>query len=461
MTTFAVAKLTLLPGKGKRTQTATANADGSPTSVDVQFNPTSLRVQRTVSQRRSGMSRKDQQVQFSAANAATLTFDLEFDTAEEVGDSGPVSVRTRTDPIRELVEPPKGSPAGAPKRVVFEWGSFAFQGVVTQIVEEFDYFAPDGTPLRAKMSMTIEEQDPRYAALEKGSGARTDRAATGPGGAFVDFGPPPQQNTEIPPGPQPGHGGTRDPLASVPARAGESVQQLATRVGGDPGAWRSLMSGLTNPVGLAAGTPVIVGPELDFPAMIGQAFGFAAGATTSRVQDLATALGLTPASSADLDGPIGAALDRSEGAGFAISAVGGIAAASEAVLAADTAEAVRAARSAFDVPSRPDIAGDGALPTATGRPLTAVDQRALSYGRAVPLRGRVNTETGDEARAGGSRSLAARARPAELSAANVRSTPPWERLPQAASGRAVADLAQRGRDARFSTIRWKRGGGCR
>jgi Contractile injection system tube protein len=476
VTTFAVAKLTLLPGKDKG-QASTAGASTKPRTVDVQFNPTSLRVQRQVSQRRSGLARKDQRVQYSSSNAATLSFDLEFDTAEEVsGDGQPVSVRTRTDPIHALVEPPRGAPASAPHRVLFEWGSFAFQGVVMQITEDFDYFATDGTPLRAKMSLSIEEQDPKYAALEKGSGARTDRAATGPGGAFTDFQRPQVLALEPSPGATPGHGGTRDPMGTVAARAGESVQQLATRVGGDPAAWRSLMSGLTSPVGLAAGTPVVIGPELDTPATIGQALGFAAGVITSQVQDLAAALGLAAAGSADLLGPVSTALDPTEAAGFALSAAGGLAAATQAVLAADTTERVRAARSAFVVPARPAMragrqAGPAAEPTGVSNaqltpqpgfpPTVDVDPRALSYGRSLPLRSRVHTRTGDEARAGGSRSLTARARPAELLVSGVRAAPPWERLPRAASGRAAADLAQRSRDARASTMRWKPGGGCR
>jgi hypothetical protein len=101
VTTFAVAKLTALPGKDKAERTPAAGA-GAPAggAVEVQFNPTSLRVQRPTSQLRSSMSTKDQRVQYPSTQAATLTFDLEFDTAEEVVGTSPgraVDVHTRVE----------------------------------------------------------------------------------------------------------------------------------------------------------------------------------------------------------------------------------------------------------------------------------------------------------------------------------------------------------------------------
>jgi hypothetical protein len=465
MTQFEVAKLTLLPGKDQSSGGSAAGGSQRVTTVQVQFNPTSLRVQRQTSHKRGGMLQKSQAVQYPSSQAATLSFDLEFDTAEEFtqergGAPRPVDVRTRTGPIRELVEPPSRDPAGAPSRVRFQWGTFAFQGVTTQINEDFDYFASDGTPLRAKLSLTIEEQDEKLAANLKGTGARTDRAATAPGGALTDLRAP--AGTDPPPGPQPGHSGTRNPLQTVAATQGESVQQLAVRLGGEPSAWRSLMNGLDSPVLLAGGTQVDVGPELAMPAAMGVAQGFAAGVAVDQVQVLAAALGLAPGdrtgtpadpvvtSSSDVAG-------QGQAAGFVLSAAGGLAAAVRTVQAAQAEGEVAVARSSFTVPRRPS--GDDA-DLSTVR-TDAVDPRQLAYGRSVPLRTRAHAPTAEDARTGGHRSLAARAQPAEVTGADPGPLPPWERLPPAGADRSASDVAQRGRDARASTMRWRPGGGCR
>jgi hypothetical protein len=466
MTEFLTAVLILLPKKGGGGQQQPPQQNDKNT-INVQFNPTSLRLQRQGSQLRSGMSAKDQQVQYPSTRAATLSFDLEFDTAEEFtgdrsgqGPAEPVDVRTKSQRIHQLVEPGTDNPAGAPNRVLFKWGTFEFQGVVTQLTEEFDYFAPNGTPLRSKMSLTIEEQNPKHEAKASGAGARTDETATQPGGAPAGS-PLPAPGLQPTPGASPGRSGTADPRRNVPAQQGESVQQLAARLGGDPAAWRALMTDLTSPVGLPAGTSVVVGPEFEAPAAIGRALGFAAGVAQSPEQVLATALGLPSAGGAGIPpdvlptASVSGAASPTEAAGFALAAAGGLAAATRTVVAAQTAAAVRAERSAFAVPAQPT----GLAPT--DPTATDVDPRALSYGRSLPLRSRVHTQTSDDARTGGPRSIAGRAQPAELPVSSARSAIPWERLPPAAAGRAAADRAQRVRDARFSTMRWKPGGVCR
>ena len=55
---------------------------------------------------------------------------------------------------------PRRSPRSRRRRCEFAWGTFIFEGIVTQLTEELDYFAPGGLPLRAKVSVTITEQNP-------------------------------------------------------------------------------------------------------------------------------------------------------------------------------------------------------------------------------------------------------------------------------------------------------------
>jgi hypothetical protein len=439
-----IARLKPIRGKGKDKKPA--EVDGDP--IEVQFNPATLRLQHQNNADAGGATSKTQKRQYPSAQPATLSFDLEFDTSEEravtedegTGSSYYVDVRTRTALLRQFVEPPADDVRKAPPAARFHWGTLIFDGLVKQVTEDLDYFAPDGTPLRAKLSVSMTEQDPKFEATISGSGARDDKSATDPGGSAAP--PPPPRTGRPPPGAGPGRSGTRDVRSVVPALGGESVQRLAARAGGDPGAWRSLMNGLASPLAIPAGIPVELGPELEgVTEAIGRAAGFAAG-TRSAAEDLGRVLGL-----AGVDGT-GARDRTTEAAGFALAAAGGIARAAEEVRLDATGRAVAVARSAFAVPPAPG-----------GQ--EGVDPRALAYGRSLPLRARVAAATLDAIEAGGRRGLAARARPAEVPLAAGSATPPWAQLPPAGPGRPASDRAQRNRDARPSTIRWRPGQGCR
>jgi hypothetical protein len=457
-----LAKATLLrldrkrPAKGGQPETVVPKGD----PIAVQFNPTSLRLQQQSNYDRGGLNTKAQRRQYPSVQPATLSFDLEFDTAEDEQPNPNagrrtklVSVRDRTKIVRQFMEPPPGKPSNAPPRVRFQWGTFIFDGLVTQVTEDLDYFDLDGTPLRAKLSVSITEQNLRLEANIVGPGARDDRAATQPGGRPSP--PPPGGPSPDPPaGGTPGRRGTNDVRSLVPAVDGESVQQLAARVGGNPTVWRSLMNGLDSPLTLPAGIPVEVGSELEAAETIGRAAGFAAGAAVSATEELAGVLGLAagPAPSGLPAAPAAGAAEAAEAAGFALSAAGGIASATARVLADGAGRATAAARASFAVPPAPPApaAGEG-----------QVDPRTLSYGRSLPLRARVDLPTLADIEAGGRRSLAARARPAEVPVAERAGGAPWERLPPVAAGRSAASRAQRTRDARPSTIRWRPGGACR
>ncbi|MFF0014115.1 hypothetical protein [Streptomyces sp. NPDC005374] len=412
-------------------------------AVEVQFNPTSLRLQYQNTRDIGGKTVKTVARQYFSVTPAVLSFDLEYDSAEEVdagsgaGTNQPFDVRRLTAAVRHFARP-GATGLKAPPVLRFSWGQFAFDGIVTQITEELDYFAPDGTPLRAKLSISVTEQDPAYEGNIIGPGGRDDKAASVPGNQQ-----PSQVSDDT--GTAPGHRGTTKPEKVETAQDGESAQQLAARIGGDPAAWRSLMNGLQSPLGLPAGAPVQVGPELTTDAGVGRAAGYAAGVGSSVTEALAQALGLAaPVPSGPAPAGAPGAL---EAAGFALSQAGGIARAVRTVTAEATGQASAAARAAFAAPAQATVSTVDA---------DAVDPRSLTYGRAIPLRTRVHPPTLADIAEGGRRSLAARARPYETAAPDALSGPaPWQQLPPATGSRARADREQRRRDARPSTMRWK------
>ncbi|MET8625815.1 hypothetical protein ABZW30_19040 [Kitasatospora sp. NPDC004669] len=449
---------------GAKDQPPRVKGDGP--KVEVQFNPVTLRLSRNNNIDRGGIGTRTEKRQSPSQEHATLAFDLAFDTAEQGGPGTYVDVRDWTALVRQFVEPPREKKGNPPPIVQFQWGTFLFNGIVTQVSEELDLFAPDGTPLRAKVAVTIVEQDFAFEANQKGSGARDARAATDPGA--------PQA------GSTPGTAGTDQPQQVVQAQAGESAQQLLARLGLDPAAWRGAMRGLASPLSLTAGFNVQLGVEVAAGGSIGLSAGFAGEVAATSVAGLAGALGIGPdaappgaqAAQAGAVGgtgtaPVGVGADDMTAAGFALSAGGGIAASANTVGGARAALAVDQARGAFAVPGPP---GAGTAPAPTGggassggRPPAPVspvamspttDPRALTYGRGVPLRARADPGTLAEVAAGGARGLAGRARAQELPPPDGV-TPPWEHLPPVTPARTAADCAQRRRDAPPSTLRWR------
>ncbi|MQY12617.1 hypothetical protein SRB5_27530 [Streptomyces sp. RB5] len=401
--------------------------------IDVQFNPTSMKVTYANNADAGGVTSRAQSRQNASVQPAVLSFDLEYDTAE----TPDVDVRTLTAAVRRFVRPPRDKPKDPAPLVQFLWGSFLFNGRVTQVTEDIDYFSPDGRPLRAKLTLSITEQDPALEANAVGPGARTDDRAAEPGGAPRPV--PAPRPLDAPPGSGPGQSGTAGPRLAVAALDGESLAGLAVRVGGNPAAWRALAGGVDDPLSLTAGLTVRAGAEIELSAGVGVSPGFAAGATVGA------------RSGDDAAEVAGAAVSASAGllpAGIQLTAAGGVTAASGRLAATSARTEVAAARGSFAVPA-------ATAPEAAGPP----DPRLLGYGRGLPLRARPHAATAAEGRAGGATSLTARARPREAPV-SARGGTPWERLTPGARGRAEADAAQRARDARPTTMRWKPGGEC-
>ncbi|WP_055552304.1 hypothetical protein [Streptomyces kanamyceticus] len=425
----SLAVITLLAAAGPREK---ARFSEPKDVLDVQFNPTSLKIQYSNNADAGGVTARAQPRQNASVQPAVLSFDLEYDTAEETG----VDVRTLTAAVRRFVRPPRNEPKSPAPLVRFHWGTFLFDGRVTQVTEDIDYFSPEGRALRARLSLSITEQDPALEANAIGPGARTDDRAADTGGA-APVSPSPRPLAP-PPGPHPLRRGTAAPQRVVPALEGESLQGLAARVGGSPAAWRALADGIDDPLNLTAGLAVRAGAEIEASAGLGTSAGFAAGATVDARSGDAEATATASGSAAAL-----------LPAGIRLTAAGGVAAAAARLASARARADDEAARTSFAVPQAP-----------LGPPSDPVDPRSLAYGRALPLRARPQVSTAAASRAGGATGLTARARPREAPV-SARTGAPWEQLTPGAPGRAAADAAQRARDARPSTMRWRPGGDCR
>jgi hypothetical protein len=156
---IAKATLTALPKK--------PGDNGTP----VHFNPASLvySVENSVVQQSAGPKK----VQYVAQFSGKLTMDLQFDTT----DSG-TDVRTVTNKVALFMQasgnasataqnnaPPNsngntpGPPPKAPPVILFQWGTYQFQGIMDSFKETIDFFSNDGIALRALVSIQLSRQD--------------------------------------------------------------------------------------------------------------------------------------------------------------------------------------------------------------------------------------------------------------------------------------------------------------
>ncbi|MCI4354322.1 MAG: hypothetical protein L3K06_03045, partial [Thermoplasmata archaeon] len=327
------------------------SADATPTDLDsgfeVQFNPTSMRMSMTNSIDGGNATAKQVQ-QYNATSSNTLSLDLVFDTADEDDGGTARSVRERTGEVAKFVVPSHASKE-APPRVSFRWGAFLFNGVMSGMTEDIDLFSADGVPLRAKVSISIKEQNADYEALESGAGAKPSPSSGDSGGGANASG--------VPAG-SPGSSGGGPTNRTAPAIGGESAADFAVRMGLDPAAWRGVSAGLDGTLSLHAGAEIDFDANLSLSAGVGASAGIETGAGVS----LEASLGLEVGTGASLGG----AASAGAAAGFALSAAGGVGAAAETAQVVRTETAAAQARAAFGAPAASAQAPSGGPAPAAG-----------------------------------------------------------------------------------------------
>lgn len=374
--------------------------EGEP--IPVQFNPSSLKL--TLSNNtEGGASRGRPQRQFSGNASTELAFDLVFDTADEDdGSGGPRSVREKTALVEQFVLSQGTGPGRkAPPRVKFHWDRLIVKGVITSVAVDFDLFASNGTPLRAKVGISIKEQDAKYeigTSTEGGAPAPGEAGGAGPGSAG---------------------GGSGD--RSATALAGESAADFAARMGLDPSAWRGLAAGLDGTLSLSAGLEIDFNASLNVSAGIGVSVGFEADVGAS----LEASLGLKASASSSAGASAGASAASS--AGFALSAAGGVGAAVETVKIAKAEAAAGESIQSFGASgASPSAAvatgGASAALSGAAAPIAAAATGATTAGGAGAA-ARGASRSGGAAPAS-SRSAPASSRSVAFSSAPVAYAPP-------------------------------------
>jgi len=190
----------------------------SETSIPVMFNPPEYQLQRTNQFAEVGIPGLGSSLlQFVKGSAQTLTMELFFDTTDTQRD-----VREFTDGVLNFTA--LNARTHAPPRLLFIWGSLIFPCVLESVTQRFDYFGPEGRPLRARLNVTLKGYDVLETLLAS----------------------PPLESA--------------DRTKQRVVKAGDTLQGIAAEAYDDPRQWRAIAvaNNLDNPLTIPVGQGLII-----------------------------------------------------------------------------------------------------------------------------------------------------------------------------------------------------------
>lgn len=196
--------------------------------ISCMFNPSELSISKSNSwESKRGQGRGVPELTFTGGGSGSMSLTLTFDTT----DTGR-PVTTHTNKLAKLMEIDTSlssydtaTETGRPPWVQFHWGDLhTFKAIVDNMTLSFTYFAADGTPLRAKATVSLKQ--------------------------FSDGSFAPQNPTS----------GTPKPERTHQVQAGETLDRIAASYYGDPTRWRRLAeaNGVHDPLAIAPGTVITI-----------------------------------------------------------------------------------------------------------------------------------------------------------------------------------------------------------
>ena len=150
--------------------------------------------------------------QYTRGQPRSLSMDLFFDTYEDGTD-----VTDHTKLIYGLLQP-RGE-LHRPPECDFVWGKFTFRCLVKSVNGTFNLFLADGTPVRAKLSVSLEEVVP---VADQAKGAPFESS---------------------------------DHVKTYVVKRGDTLARIAAAEYGDPAAWRPIAAanGISDPMSIVPG----------------------------------------------------------------------------------------------------------------------------------------------------------------------------------------------------------------
>src|SRR5262245_42943916 len=130
--------------------------------IPVQFNPEEYTQNREINYAQAAVPGLSAPIlQFVNGNLQTLEMELFLDTYEEHREGNKVLAQKFQD-VRELVRKVTDlmnimPETHAPPVLLFTWASLSFTCVLSKVSQKFVMFLPDGTPVRAKLTVSFSE----------------------------------------------------------------------------------------------------------------------------------------------------------------------------------------------------------------------------------------------------------------------------------------------------------------
>ena len=272
------------------------NSPDMDNAVDVQFNPISLKVTLSNTLKENERNGNSRAAQFVDKSSSSLAVELIFDTTyidagegesqNDIEQGSDVRDQTRKIAERFLKPVEGGEQMEAPKRCLFQWGSFEFVGLVESYEETLDFFSKEGRPLRATVSLKLKEDRFQFRQRNEGVDAATQDTPTLSSTGNTTAG----DNNDSPTG----NGAPRPNQNTAPVPGGS---------GNQPGNWRdnALYNAVENP--RLPDAPTLALPGSSVGAAVGGALGASAGiklgagvsAGSSLASGLSASAGVTPA----------------------------------------------------------------------------------------------------------------------------------------------------------------------
>jgi Contractile injection system tube protein len=159
------------------------------THVSAQYNPKDLQIQKNVPWQKHQKGNADGlQYEFTGAEGRTMTLEMLFDGVEENESiAGTVSI---LETLAKVRDPSSSDPTmRRPHHCVVVWGTVMggdqrFQCVITQITIKYTMFSSDGRPLRATVTLQLQEATRvSMAANSDSSGGSDGGSGGGDGGS--------------------------------------------------------------------------------------------------------------------------------------------------------------------------------------------------------------------------------------------------------------------------------------
>jgi len=193
--------------------------------IEFQFNPKELSIQKSAKWERKPArnAKKASAPEFNGADPCKLTLEMFFDASDtELG--------SVVEPVEELfrccvpTDDTVQNKKAVPPLVQLSWGTIvSFPAFITSVQAKYTLFAPDGTPIRATCSVTMEEMPGDPLGQNPTSGALSSHAVH-------------------------------------KVIAGDSLASIAFREYGDPAMWRPLAeaNGIDDPIRLRVGSTLMM-----------------------------------------------------------------------------------------------------------------------------------------------------------------------------------------------------------